>query len=306
MIRIFKGQVRGIPEDSTDENFLYVQLGLAFLQKHLHQFGGNGKGSSFSSLAVFLYLVSLMNETGECWPTYSAIMEATGIKQRATISSALDHLCRTSINDIPVVIRLRRRDVSGRYAGGNRYILFPTERELAAIEVADAASIAANSHRLENPNSGQPKKTSQCVDVSNVGSLPTLETSTLDQKSDIDPEESKDQTDDDLILFPDGFDDSFRKTQGRPLTSSEQQELLSLSEDPNFNAVMTRIKGLLDKGQRITNITSYMRKALDNGGTYAPKPARPHQPSQQHRSRVTQGSQNVSAEWNAYLKRGTL
>lgn len=118
MFKIFNGTQRG---PGTTESEIFIQLGVMF-RSQLHHFKG-------APLAVFMAIALHMDEDGVAFPSYDTLQRETGYG-RGTIAKALDVLCELRIDDHPVLMRWRERDDEGKYAGSNRYKVFPTPDEI--------------------------------------------------------------------------------------------------------------------------------------------------------------------------------
>ncbi|MEW6287773.1 MAG: hypothetical protein AB1509_16270 [Chloroflexota bacterium] len=122
MFKIFAGNWRGVGADNG-QSTMFMQIGLEF-RDHLHHFKG-------APLAVFLAIVLHSNQDGFAMPSYDLLEQETGLA-RETISRAVEHLCGLEIDGQRVLLRYRLMDAkTKRFIGGNRYIVFPTETQVA-------------------------------------------------------------------------------------------------------------------------------------------------------------------------------
>jgi hypothetical protein len=123
MFRTFSGPWRGSGSKQAGEaGHPYLQLAFEF-RHSLHFFKG-------ATLSVFLCLALHADEQGRSFPAYKQIRDETGLSND-TIGRALDQLCGLEIEGQRVLLRYRLRDQRRCFVGSNRYILFPTARQLA-------------------------------------------------------------------------------------------------------------------------------------------------------------------------------
>ena len=130
MFKVFSGSWRGIGAEKSPE-VLFMQIGFEFRQ-HLHYFKG-------ASLGVFMCIVLHANQQGESFPSYEQIESETGCSTD-TIGRSLEHLNKLVIDGQRVLLRYRIRDEKNRFIGGNRYIVFPTQEQLARYEILPTKS----------------------------------------------------------------------------------------------------------------------------------------------------------------------
>jgi hypothetical protein len=135
---IFKGRARGIGEAPTES--VYMKVGVE-LRKHLHHFKG-------ARLAVFMAIALHADENGESFPSYETLEKETGYGSD-TISNALKGLCGLVIDGHRVLAKHRERDEEGRYSGGNKYLIFPTQGECQMWENPDMAKTRGGKSRAE-------------------------------------------------------------------------------------------------------------------------------------------------------------
>lgn len=140
--QIFKGQWRG--PGGQSENTIYARIGVDF-RRYLKHFKG-------ARLHIFMALVLHMDEHGNCFPGYETIEEETGYTS-STINTALDELCEMRIDGRPVLLRWRERDTEGRFSGGNRYRIFPTDEELQSSKSPDMEKSKCGKSELEEVTS---------------------------------------------------------------------------------------------------------------------------------------------------------
>lgn len=136
ILKIYNGKVRGF--GGTVEGG-FVQLGFKF-RKYMYHFKG-------AKLAILLCLILHSDEEGHSFPGYDLIEKETGFQSDA-INTAIDDLCNMSIDDQRILLRYRVHDKSGKFVGGNHYIVFPFEKELTKFDKVDS---------IKEPHSEKPK-----------------------------------------------------------------------------------------------------------------------------------------------------
>lgn len=138
LIKVFKGQWRGIGEDGGKAS--YAMVGFNF-REHLHHFKGPKWG-------IFTSIMLHMDENGLSFPSYDTIKRETGYG-RDTIAKTLKELCETEIKGRPVLLKWRNRDAKGRYTGPNQYKVFPTDAEIKLM-----ADHSQEKPTMDTPNVG--------------------------------------------------------------------------------------------------------------------------------------------------------
>ncbi|MFZ5886713.1 MAG: hypothetical protein ACOYYF_04525 [Chloroflexota bacterium] len=144
MFKIFSGNWRGVGADNG-QSTLFMQIGFEF-RDYLHHFKG-------APLAVFMAIVLHSDKDGFAMPSYDLLEQETGLA-RETISRAIDHLCGLEIDGQRVLLRYRLMDAkTKRFIGGNRYIIFPTEEQLA--RYGNEKVLVGDEPEFDFPNSGK-------------------------------------------------------------------------------------------------------------------------------------------------------
>ena len=142
MISIFHGKVRGL---GTSKSAIFLKLQVAF-REHLHHFKG-------AKLAAFMAVALHMDKNGWSYPSLDTLERETSYN-RTTLSSALTELCQMTINGHRVLLAIQRHKSDGSFEG-NRYLLFPTKKEVEKYErIARRPRISSNGD--EHPSMGFP------------------------------------------------------------------------------------------------------------------------------------------------------
>jgi hypothetical protein len=165
MFKVFSGSWRGIGAGNSPE-VLFMQIGFEFRQ-HLHHFKG-------AALGVFMCIVLHANQQGESFPSYEQIEAETG-SSTDTIGRSLEHLNNLVINGQRVLLRYRIRDGKNRFVGGNRYIVFPTQEQLAQYEIQPTKENGVGESQL-NPVTDPESQIQKNPDVENRDVAPKSQT----------------------------------------------------------------------------------------------------------------------------------
>lgn len=144
MIQVFQGKKRGLGDGA--EPAAYAKLDFKF-REVIHHFKG-------AQLAVFLAIMLHSDENGLAFPSYVVLQRETGYG-RDTIATALDGLCDLLIDGHHVLIRWRERGKDGKYKGGNKYLIFPSNDEVNLSEKPTLENPTLENPTLEKTNSGK-------------------------------------------------------------------------------------------------------------------------------------------------------
>lgn len=120
MISVFNGRIRALGHN--DES-VFMQTDVQF-REYLHCFKG-------ARLAVFMAISLHTNAEGWSWPSISLLSKETGYNEQ-TISTAIKDLCELTIEGQRVLLCYQQIS-DGRF-GSNRYLIFPTAKDVATYE----------------------------------------------------------------------------------------------------------------------------------------------------------------------------
>jgi len=145
MITIFNGRKRTLGGQTSD---VWAQIDVAF-RDHIHVFKG-------ARLGVFLAIALHADADGWAWPSYDLLARETGYGTD-TIRRALADLCDLSVNGYRVLLRYQPQAEGGQFTS-NRYLLFPSNQEVAEYERAGVRHLGSETGggfdslpSLENP-----------------------------------------------------------------------------------------------------------------------------------------------------------
>jgi len=105
---------------------VHAQISVGF-REHLHELKG-------ARLHVFLAIALHTNADGWAWPSYALLRRETGYG-KDTIARALADLCELTIEGHRVLLRFQPYDHEAKRLMSNRYLIFPSEKEVKRYEV---------------------------------------------------------------------------------------------------------------------------------------------------------------------------
>jgi hypothetical protein len=143
LVKIFSSSWRGLGGETEDGRGLILDF---HFRENLHLFHG-------AKLGVFMAIVLHCDESYRSWPGYDLLQKETGYS-RDTIARALEDLCKMEVGGKRVLLRYRERNEAGQFDGSNRYIVFPTEEEIAKLEGDQPES---ENRTVDQPESDFPK-----------------------------------------------------------------------------------------------------------------------------------------------------
>jgi len=158
LITIFSGRWRNLGGESVVKGpFAQVHVGL---RDHVCEFSG-------SEWKVFMVLALHSNEDGWSFPGRPALARETGLAIN-TVSEALGGLCKLKVCGHRLLLRYQPKGSRGCFKS-NRYLIFPTEREIGFYEHDQPELIGLGSKDLDgengkvNPCTGLPCTVEPCT-----------------------------------------------------------------------------------------------------------------------------------------------
>ena len=147
LITIFNGRSRDLGGEGVKAGpFVQVRVGLV---KHLCEFKG-------ARLSVFMAIALHSNEDGWAWPSRARLARETGYSVD-TVARAVADLCKVRVNGSRVLLRYQPQGVRGIFRS-NRYLIFPTLRDLSLFEHDQPELIGLGSKDLEEVGEGENGK----------------------------------------------------------------------------------------------------------------------------------------------------
>lgn len=146
MITIFNGRSRSF--GSGEQNEVFIQVSIA-LRQHLKLLKG-------AKLSVLMAISLHANSEGWAWPSLETLSDETGYNKQ-TISDALTDLCKTVIEGHRILLVFQPHTKQGQPGhkkgtfGSNRYLIFPSAKELETYESHTTAR-KARASRTHSPN----------------------------------------------------------------------------------------------------------------------------------------------------------
>ena len=164
MISIFNGRKRSLGSGDSDSVFVQVSVDL---RAHLHEF----KNSSF---IVFMAICLHANEDGEAWPSVETLCRETG-KGAESVREALAFLRTLRVDGQRVLVSRQQPGDKGKF-GSNRYLLFPSDEEIAETEVfspctgfpCTAEPLTAEPCTVEPSTDNPPTKNNQSLNQNHI------------------------------------------------------------------------------------------------------------------------------------------